>query len=512
MHNPEGQALEERVSRIINMLPEGASFVRHYVEYGMVRTDCNSAYHLGCALGILTQTVPSDLHILHGSKLHAMMYILCVGPSTNSRKSTAVRIAAELLEEALPDRLMSAPGSYQRLIDQLCLTPQRLLTYEEFATFLSTTERGYLMPMKAQLTAIYDGSPVSRELVDTGAKKRPGPTSCKNPRLSLLAACAPNFLSRYAEAVDWTDGFFARFLTIYATRAREMSRTGSWPERHQALIQLLQGIARLGLPVNPGAQTPYCAGISDEAMPAWTKWIENHNELASRHPKSSGAVGRAQGMALKTCLVLCWEQFAFRELPPPGWTIPPAVLEPAMEIAQIHLESALYLAETAGGSVAMNDRQAVVQAMSTKGRAMVLGQISKSSSLLRRRTMEILETLLEEGVIKKVALTDGVKQVEGYEMLPRDTAEVELTVAAPVDHSSLFQWRDLQPGEEPQGAKVLQMFPQSAVAPVAPALTLFPNDLGLESGHAAPIAVPDASTVVEAMRMLFPPSGNGDQT
>lgn len=507
MLNPEAHALEERVLCIIKKLPEGGSFVRHYVEYGMVRTDCNAAYHLSGALGILTQTAPDDLYVLHGSKLYANMYLLVVGPSTNSRKSTSVKIAQELLEEALPDRVMAAPGSYQRLIDQICLTPRRLLTYEEFATFLSTTERGYLMPMKAQLTSIYDGSPVSRELVDSGAKKRPGPTTCKNPRLSLLAACAPNFLSRYAEAVDWTDGFFARFLTIYATRAREMIRTGSWPERHAALILLLQGIARLGLPITVGATTPYCAGIEDAAMPAWSKWIENHNELASRHPKSAGAVGRAQAMALKTAMLLCWEQFAFKELPPPGWFLPLSILEPAMEIAQIHLESALYLAETAGGSIAMNDRQAVVQAMSTKGRPMVLGQISKASSLLRRRTLEIIETLLEEGVIGKVALTDTVKQVEGYELLKRDVVEVELKAVPPVDHTNLFAWR----GDE-AGAKVIQLFAQPNAPPPAPPASLFPADL--EPGYALPAepAVSYSLSPSDAMALLFPSGGNGEPT
>lgn len=400
--NREGFALEERVRQITSSLPE-TSFFRHYIQYASQLTDCNSVYHIGGALSLLTQSCPDDLHVRLGSKLFGNLYILIVGPSTDSRKTAAVKICREVLEEALPGRAAEAPGSHEGLVESLRAQPKQLIPYEEFGHFLSSSDHSYLTPIKTALTSIYDGSPAGRTLVNT--KKRTLPPVQK-PRLSLFVASAPDYLNRHTEPTDWTGGFFARFLALQAPRARDYDTTPNDNVQYREwLVTRLRSLASAnGI---PGAWEGYTPG----AALLWREWSEERKALAKKraHSRTAGAIGRSQAIALKVAMLLAWENADIGEA---KWWLDEKHLRPAIDIVKIHLDSVLAIGENLGGTKDMNDRQAVLHSLNDRPKT--LGEIVVTSYLLRRRVLELLESLQEEKTVIVVPVTNGAVTENAY--------------------------------------------------------------------------------------------------
>lgn len=401
----EGFALEERVRQICLGLPED-SFLRGYIAYASGLTDCNMAYHVGGALALLSQTIPDSLHIRLGSRLYGNLYILIVGPSTHSRKTAAVKIAREILDEALPGKCVEAPGSYEALIDGLRTQPRQLIPYEEFGHFLSGSEHSYLTPIKTALTNIFDGSPAGRATV-SGKKAGKSQPVVQNPRLSLFCACAPGYLSRHTEPVDWTDGFFARFLTLQAPRAREYDITpGDNMQYRSWIVTRLRSLAA-------SMNTPgLFVGMDSEAQWHWKEWSRSHAKIASERSvsKTVGAIGRSQALVLKVALLLAWER---QIIGTSEWQLTRRELLPAIEIVKLHLDSVLSIGENLGGTPAMNDRQAVLQVLDYE-QPKTLGQIIQGAFLLKRRVLEILESLGEDGSIVKCWVEQNNIQTEAF--------------------------------------------------------------------------------------------------
>lgn len=395
----EAHALEQRVRKIVLSLPEN-SFLRQYVIYASQLTDCNVVYHLGGGLTILAQTVHDDLHFRLGSRLHGNIYALAVGPSTSSRKTASVQIARELIDEALPGQASKGPGSHEGLIDSLVDKSRQLLLYEEFGALLAQAEHSYLTPIKNTLTGIYDGTPVSRAL----AKGRSKTISiAQKPRLSIFGAVTSGYLSRHSEPVDWTDGFFARFIILKGERARHNDNpVQDVPESRSWLVGSLRERASW-------LTAQSCLGIHPEALSMWRKWTALVDETQARAPKEvAGAIGRSNGHVLKIALLLAWDAGDNRR--EGSWTLEAKHLEPAMEIVRIHQESVFAIGEELAGTRDMNDRQAVLQAVSET--PVPLGVITRRSRLIKERVLTMLGTLMEEKLVEKVDMQEGTTVVQ----------------------------------------------------------------------------------------------------
>jgi hypothetical protein len=401
--NDVGAALEERVRQIVTALPE-TSFLRNYVIYASHMTDCNAAYHLVGGLCLLAQTIPDDLYVRIGSKVHGNVYALAVGPSSVSRKTASVQTAREIIEEALPGASTPHPGSHEGLSDALSLKPRQLLLYDEFSTLLAQAEGSYMSPIKNVLTNVYDGAAPSRSLAQT-TRRKAGIPDTKKSRLSLFGAVTPGYLSAHSSPSDWIDGFFARFFIVLGERVRTNDKIGvELPEHKAFLIQSLKERSQV-------LQSFSCIGMSHEAEELWKGWRRDYARTAKNVPREvSGAAERANGHVLKAALLLAWDEGTARATAP--WQLEAQHLWPAIRIAEIHIDSIIALADQLGGTRDMNDRQAVLQSLGFS--AIKLGTICKRARLLRDRVLLILATLQEEGAVERVPIVDGMSTFEGY--------------------------------------------------------------------------------------------------
>lgn len=428
-------------------------FLYNYIQYASQCTDAHKAYHVVCGLGALAQTTPQQFAFPFGSPMYSHIYGLCIGKSTESRKSAGISIATKLVEEAIPSSTGEQPGSKENLIDALRVHPRQLISYGEFGSFLAATEKGYMMPLKTTYTEAWDGSNIGRGLV----RKTKEMTEAKNPRLSLLCGSTLDFLERHTEPSDWTGGFMSRFLTMYPDRERTWSRPPGAPaEMRGALVRCLAGFNEASGDViaNDSPKWGECVGFTQEADAMWDQWYFGLSRLAaaSNANEVAGGIARTHAHAVKIALLLAWDSgLAFHGRP---WALPAEVLRPALMIADMHIRSLLRVGENLAASKDMRERHTVLEAI--RHTPQPLGLIIRRSKLLKRRTTEIVETLIEEGMVR---IENGfdTRGVCYRLATPDEIAEMSNPVETP-QPPPMF-------GDTGGGATVLQLFPTSSTPP-----------------------------------------------
>jgi hypothetical protein len=376
-----------RESEVLTAMPL-QGLLPMFLQYGATCTDANTCYHIAGGLSILTQTAPMNLHVNFGTPMYANLFSIVVGPSSVSRKSAAIGIARNLIDEALPGAVGEVPGSEEGLVEALREKPRQLICYSEFGSFLAKTEEGYLLPLKTRLNEAWDCSPLGRAL----AKRRAGPVN--NPRLSILAGSTPGYLERHTEPTDWLDGFMARWLTFMGERERTYPMPMEDKSQRALCVNYIQQLA-----ARPGVVGPF-AGLTPTAQTLWDAWYKStHASMKNAAHEAAGQVARAPSFALKIAMLLCWDygQAAQSAITGNPWKITPDELEPAIAITELHLRSVMAIGEGLAEDRDMRARRQVL--MSIGDTATHMGEIFRRSKLLKRRAVEIIDTLLEEGLI-----------------------------------------------------------------------------------------------------------------
>ena len=338
---PEGQSSEREVASIINTLPQD-SFLYNYVNRVGGWTDGHLAYHVGIGLAALTQVVPVGYRLRAAGGGYCNLYVLLVGESTLSRKTEAVEIGEETVRGI--GALLDRPGSPEVVTDLLAEQGRRMFSWPEFGTFLKDSEYGYLSRLRAILTEAYDNVPLSRTTVKDMRKKKKGEgdtIKALNPRLSVMAGCATDFLSDHTEPSDWTGGFFSRFLTLYFERERHLKKRVHDDVGEDYVQGLLQ--ARRAAP--EGTFAP-CLGMDAAADAYWDQWAcEIETKTRNARPDAGrSAMARAPGMAMRIASLLAWDFGMPRGQTP--WYLTLAEVIPAIEIVKLHVESVSALSKS----------------------------------------------------------------------------------------------------------------------------------------------------------------------
>lgn len=373
-------------SEVWNALPNHG-FLRSYVEYASQCTDANIAYHLASGLTMLTQAVPLDYCVPYASPLWGNLFALIVGDSSKSRKTAAINIARRIMHDAVPGSVGEVPGSQEGLYESLRSQQRQVIVYGEFGEFLAKAEEGYLMALKTAYTNLWDAIPIGRAL----ANSRKGPVN--DPRLSLLCGVATDLLERHTEQADWTGGFLARFLTFFGEPEREFATPPiDDAQKRQAMTQWLK---QLSAPSNPPGP---CLWLDAQGQQMWNDWYEAMRpQRTGANRRVAAACSRATSNAAKVALLLAWDIGNARSGQP--WYVGPAELESALKIADLHLKSVIELGERVTGSRDMRDRATVLRHISDIPTP--LGYVIKQSELLKRRVMELLDTLSEERTVMR---------------------------------------------------------------------------------------------------------------
>lgn len=373
------------------------SFVYQYVKWAKPQTDAPIAYHLLAALTLLAVSCPTNMGMpFAGPPLRATLFGLLTGRSGEDRKSTAVAIATDLLSKSVPDLLGREPGTEPGLVDGLAIQPTQLIPYSEFGHFLKKAEQqGYYGDIKTRYNMLFDGTAVSR------TKANGKGVHIENPRVSILAACARDYLEAHTTPVDWSGGFMGRWLIMYAHRERLLA-TGAAPNerKRKKLGDFLLDRSATGF-------AGLCGGFDGEAAKVWANWFTDIN--GRQLPALIvGARARVPTFAAKIAMLLAWDYGEAAESDEgTTWRVTTEQLIPAIAIAELHLQSVCHIAATLSESKDMRDRRKVLDVLTVSPVPLKLGEIIGASRLLKRRVAEVVETLAEESIVAAVRSSDG---------------------------------------------------------------------------------------------------------
>lgn len=382
---------------IVPFLPT-QGFLPAYVRWAMTRNDGHAIYHVATALSMLASTAHVDLCYAPNSRTYANIYALCIGTSTDSRKTTAISMGMAILAEALPDAAQAQPDSKQGLIKSLGRKQRQLVAYPEFGDALATWQQSYALPIKTSLTSVYDGTPISR-----GTSKELD--VIPKPRLSLICGGAPEFLEAHSLEVDWRGGFLARFALFLGARERtiELDQIGVLnPADVARFTAMLRERRRDGDRPSVGR----CLGFAEDTrqmMNEWQAWQKNFAAGVNTLIKAS--IGRANDLIPKVAMILAWDSGrARRGL---DFTLGADEVSFAIRLAKHHCYSAMIVQRDIAASKDMQDRRRVLNTISTNPlKPTPLYMIIREAKLLDKRVLDILRSLKAERIIEGVPVRE----------------------------------------------------------------------------------------------------------
>jgi hypothetical protein len=327
--------------------------------------------------------------------LRANLFTLLIGRSGEDNKSSALNVGNRILFQAAPDLIGDYPGSAEGLIDSLGNKPVQVIPISEFGRFLSQAQGGYFEQIKTLLADLWDSGPVQR------ARANGRVTRIENPRLSIMAACSIPYLEKHTLSEDWSGGFMGRWAVLYGQR----TRVDPDPVGDRTYVDwLVNELLRRAQNANAG----WCSGLDPEAKKLWHAW---YHDLNNRRLPSHvmGVRSRAPTLARKVALLYAWDYGA--GMHGQDWEMGVDVLAPAIKFAELHIKSLVGLSGKIADHPDARLRRQVLHAMEFYNDRATLGQVVGHLKMRKRPIVEILDSLLEEGKIRKISDEYGMAYV-----------------------------------------------------------------------------------------------------
>ena len=199
-------------------------FVHAFIEYASGRTDAAHDYHEAAALILLASATPNVRAPLaqYTDGLPTNLYVLAVGDSTSSRKSTAKNIARDLQYRVIPDSLLADQSSPEAFIEQLASRSGGPSTWfvDEMGEMIEKLHHAkYMAGLRGLLLQAYDGGAYHYQRSTKRSKVGtpiPDVLLVERMHLSILGAATPAVFETLTGR-DVETGFLGRFSVVMPT-------------------------------------------------------------------------------------------------------------------------------------------------------------------------------------------------------------------------------------------------------------------------------------------------------
>jgi len=136
------------------------TFIDDYTDWAKEATDAIPAYHELAAAILLSSVMANGITLLTSyGPVVPNLWGLILGDSTLTRKTTAMRMAMDILMDVDPEILLATDGSAEGLLTGLSTRPHRVSIFykDEVSGFIDSINRkDYLAGMPETLTQLYD--------------------------------------------------------------------------------------------------------------------------------------------------------------------------------------------------------------------------------------------------------------------------------------------------------------------------------------------------------------------
>lgn len=217
-------------------------FLERYSEYASEITDAPENFHTAVGLSILSAAVSSNCYLQQGDqKIFPNLWIVILGGSSFSRKTTAITIGRNLLHDFLESLILPDEFSPEALTTNLASNPKGIFIWSEFSAFLSLLSKDYMAGTKQMLTNLFDYIRCYKR------KLRNETFYINEPCIGILAGSTVEWFSNSFQEGDLQGGFLVRFLFM-----PEMGKRKFYPipgeantKKRNALLLYLREIAAI---------------------------------------------------------------------------------------------------------------------------------------------------------------------------------------------------------------------------------------------------------------------------
>jgi hypothetical protein len=189
-------------------------FVEQYVSWASDATDAVSQFHELCGFITLSSLLSGTIRLdVSYGEVVPNLWGLVLGDSTLTRKTTAMRMAIELITGIDEDAVLATDGSVEGLLTGLQLRPSMPSIFfrdEVTGFFESIQKRDYLSGMAEALTHLYDVPPLFKRLL------RKETISVQNPILIFFGGGIKDKVYSLLSEEYVLSGFLPRFLVVSA--------------------------------------------------------------------------------------------------------------------------------------------------------------------------------------------------------------------------------------------------------------------------------------------------------
>lgn len=200
---------EER--ELVSGLPQ--TFVEEYIDWASGLSDAARQYHVAGAFIILSALLSGSV-ILPSSygNIIPNLWFMILADTTLTRKSTAMDIATDILEDMGSDAILATDSTVEGLLgalQQRPRVPSIFLRDEVSGFFESILKKDYMAGSAEMFTKLYDGKMQKRILKRETIEIR-------NPRLLIFAGGIKDKVTSLLTTEHVSSGFIPRFIFITA--------------------------------------------------------------------------------------------------------------------------------------------------------------------------------------------------------------------------------------------------------------------------------------------------------
>lgn len=266
------------------------NFIKEYQDYGCKLTDADPIFHLAVSLALIAAAVGNRIWFWFGDKkLFLNLFLLLLGDSSQTRKTTCLNIGKSILHHTKPDAIFINEGSYEKILALLSKFPAGIFFYNEFMSLISMISRDYNIALKSFFTDIFDGCDIYRRQTMGGSD-----VEIENPAVSIAAASTIEWFQSRLPEDDYRGGFIVRFLTVQGRRKGPLIPLPPPVDQDQKGM-LIKELKRL-------ASITGVAKLSDEARQLHDAWYINHSNNMGAF-KFAAFFSRLQGYLIKISII-----------------------------------------------------------------------------------------------------------------------------------------------------------------------------------------------------------------
>ena len=226
-------------------------------------------------------------------RIYPNIYLIVLGESFFTRKSTSVRISRDLMYRANIDKILPSDFTYESIIKHLNEHPVGVFYYYEFKTLSAMLEKSYMTGSKALVTELFDGNPLPRCRV--AADKT---FNLEGFAVSFIAATTPQWFVDSIQHGDIEGGYLNRFIYV---NGKEKPRNDYWPndaddEKWKNAVGKLSNLDSL---------EEYQMEVPDETKQVYKQFYERFQEkFKLLHPAYRDIFSRINVYAIKFAIIL----------------------------------------------------------------------------------------------------------------------------------------------------------------------------------------------------------------